>query len=161
VSGTAKVTHGSAEFDSDGIVPDSASPAHGPVELIQVSELVLAESPRLSGEDAAHVERLAEVEQPLPPILVYRPTMQVIDGMHRVRAAMRRGDSRIRARFFEGAQRDAFVLSVRLNIAHGLPLTLADRKAAAVRVISLCPLWSDRRVAATVGLSDKTVASIR
>jgi hypothetical protein len=81
--------------------------------------------------------------------------------MHRVRAAMLCGAAHIDAILFEGAEDEAFLLAVRLNAAHGLPLSRADRVAAAVRIISSCPQWSDRAIASAAGLSDKTVASIR
>ncbi len=53
------------------------------------------------------------------------------------------------------------MLAVRLNIAHGLPLTRAERTAAAVRIIRCHPQWSDRMIAITVGLSPRTVAKAR
>ena len=87
--------------------------------------------------------------------------MQVIDGMHRVRAAMLSGVAYLEARLFEGPEDEAFLLAVRLNAAHGLPLTRADRVAAAVRILSSSPHWSDRAIARAAGLSGKTVASIR
>ena len=85
----------------------------------------------------------------------------MIDGMHRVRAAMLSGAAYIEALLFEGAEDEAFLLAVRLNVAHGLPLSRADRVAAAVRIIRSSPQWSDRAIARAAGLSDKTVASIR
>ena len=87
--------------------------------------------------------------------------MQVIDGMHRVRAAILSGAGYIEALLFEGAEDEAFLLAVQLNVAHGLPLSRADRVAAAVRIIHSSPQWSDRAIARAAGLSDKTVASIR
>jgi ParB-like chromosome segregation protein Spo0J len=104
------------------------------VELL-VASLLPADSPRLAGEDPHHTQMLADSESTLPPILVHRATMQVIDGMHRLNAAILRGEKTIRARFFEGATAQAFVLAVQSNIAHGLPLTTADREAAAARII--------------------------
>ena len=97
----------------------------------------------------------------LPPILVHRASMRVIDGMHRLRAAARRGLKEIEVRFFEGDEADAFVLAVRCNVRHGLPLSLTDRTAAAKRIITSHPQWSDRAIAASAGLSPKTVAAIR
>jgi hypothetical protein len=101
---------------------------------------------------------LSELEDRLPPIVVHRPTMRVIDGMHRLRAARLRGAEKIKVRFFDGDVASAFVLAVQLNVAHGLPLSLADRKAAADRIISLYPRWSDRAIASVTGLSGPTVA---
>lgn len=87
--------------------------------------------------------------------------MRVIDGMHRLRAAKLRGQQRIPVRFFDGTEAEAFILAVKSNIAHGLPLTLADRKRAAERIISLHPQWSDRMIAAVAGLAAGTVVEIR
>jgi ParB-like chromosome segregation protein Spo0J len=87
--------------------------------------------------------------------------MRVIDGMHRLRAAKLRGDETISVRFFEGDDGEAFLLSVDANIKHGLPLSSADREAAASRILALYPQWSDRAVAAAAGLSPTTVSAIR
>ncbi|WP_238598241.1 ParB/RepB/Spo0J family partition protein [Saccharothrix sp. ALI-22-I] len=128
---------------------------------VALGALVAADSPRRSGEDDTHVRLLADSDAVLPPILVHRPSMRIIDGMHRLRAAMLRGEETILVRFFEGDDEDAFVLAVKENVTHGLPLTLADRTAAAVRIIRSQPAWSDRAVAAVTSLSAKTVAAIR
>ncbi|MFI1416136.1 ParB/RepB/Spo0J family partition protein [Streptomyces sp. NPDC020707] len=98
---------------------------------------------------------------PLPPITVHRPMMRVIDGYHRLKAARLRGESRIVARFFDGDETAAFVLAVRLNVRHGLPLALADRKRAAERIVASDPQWSDRRVASVTGIASGTVGDIR
>jgi ParB-like chromosome segregation protein Spo0J len=87
--------------------------------------------------------------------------MRVIDGMHRVRAAIMNDQRKIEVRFFDGTDRDAFVLAVRANIGHGLPLSLADREAAASRIVMSHPQWSDRAIAEAVGLASTTVARIR
>lgn len=87
--------------------------------------------------------------------------MRVIDGMHRLRAAKLRGDETISVKFFEGDDGEAFLLSVDANIKHGLPLSSADREAAASRILVLYRQWSDRAVAAAAGLSPTTVSAIR
>jgi ParB-like chromosome segregation protein Spo0J len=133
---------------------------HSVIE-VAIDALMLTGSPRHAGENSEHVEALSTASGPLPPIVVHRPSMRVIDGAHRVRAALRRGEKTIAARFFEGPDADAFVLSVVLNIAHGLPLARPDRKRAAERIIRTHPLWSDRRVASVTGISPGTVAGIR
>ena len=142
--------------DTDALVTLDETP---PVS-ISVSSLLPADSPRLAGENPEHVKLLAAA-QGLPPILVHRNTMRVIDGMHRLRAAKLRGDDNITVKFFEGDDREAFVLSVDANVKHGLPLSLADREAAAGRILGLYRQWSDRAVAAATGLSPTTVSSIR
>ena len=59
----------------------------------------------------------------LSPILVRRCTNQVIDGVHRLIAARRRGQETIALRYFDGDEASAFVLAVSMNVAHGrLPL---------------------------------------
>jgi ParB-like chromosome segregation protein Spo0J len=132
-----------------------------PTKLVPVTDLVLSNWLRVKGEDIKHVRALAEVEDELPPIVVHQATMHVIDGMHRVRAAMLSGVAYIEALLFDGAEDEAFLLAVWLNVAHGLPLSRADRMAAAVRIIHSSPQWSDRAIARAAGLSDKTVASLR
>jgi ParB-like chromosome segregation protein Spo0J len=131
------------------------------VELVPIESLLPGDSPRLQGVDEEHCRRLAEMKTDLPPILVHRDSMRVIDGMHRLRAAQLAGEQTISARFFRGNDDEAFIRAVRENTAHGLPLTLADRTSAATRIISTYPHLSDRAIAGYVGLSDKTVSSVR
>ncbi|WP_233221182.1 ParB/RepB/Spo0J family partition protein [Streptomyces carminius] len=132
-----------------------------PVHLVPVDSLSVADCPRLEGEDLKHVQVLMESEEELPPILVHRPTMRVIDGMHRLRVAVLRGRPEIAVRFFDGSESDAFILAVQSNARHGLPLTQSDRTAAATRIVRSHPHWSDRAIARVSGLSPKTVAAIR
>ncbi|MBP2326472.1 ParB-like chromosome segregation protein Spo0J [Kibdelosporangium banguiense] len=133
----------------------------GPVVELPVDSLRRADSPRQSGESEKHIKALAESESDLPPILVHRETMQVIDGMHRLRAALAQGRETISARFYDGDNADVFVAAVEANTAHGLPLSLNDRKRAAARILLSHPHWSDRAIAAVTGLSHKTVGTIR
>ncbi|MFG2502273.1 ParB N-terminal domain-containing protein [Streptomyces sp. NPDC048441] len=128
---------------------------------VEIGSLFVATSPRSAGEDQDHVQALVEVRVPLPPVLVHRPTMRVIDGVHRLRAAQLRGDEKIPVTYFDGSESDAFVLAVESNVAHGLPLSVADRKRAAGRIITTHPQWSDRMIATTTGLSPGTVSEIR
>jgi len=127
---------------------------------VPISSLLPGDSPRLGGEMPEHVRRLVAARV-FPPILVHRSTMRVIDGMHRLRAAQLRGDQTISVRFFEGDEGAAFLLSIGANIRRGLPLSLADREAAARRILALYRQWSDRAVAAATGLSPTTVSTIR
>lgn len=128
---------------------------------VPLGSLQLHESPRLSPEDPRHVRLLVETGDAVPPILVCRGTMRVVDGRHRVRAAQQRGDTTIEARFFDGTDDEAFVAALVANRTHGLPLTLADREAAAARLLGREPQRSDRAVAEITGLSPHTVGRIR
>jgi len=129
--------------------------------VVPIDSLSLGDSPRLEGCNEEHVERLAEVDTPLPPLLVDRRTMRVIDGWHRMQAAIRRGWTTIEVEFFEGSSADAFLRAVQANMKHGYPLSQADRRAAAARIIVSHPVMSDRAIAAAAGLGAKTVAAIR
>lgn len=131
------------------------------VEMVPVSEPLPGDSPRVRGEDATHVENLVNTRDPLPPIVVHRATMRVIDGMHRLKAAKVRGDREIAVEYFDGSAQDAFLRAVRENAAHGLPLSRADRAAAVRRIIEADAGMSDRAIARVVGLSPPTIAAIR
>lgn len=130
-------------------------------QVVRITSLRPGYSPRLAGEDVEHARLLAEAETQLPPILVHHDTMRVIDGMHRLNAAILRGRDTIEVQFFEGTADDAFLLAVRANTTHGLPLSLADRRSAAGRILRSHPSWSDRAVAAVTGLSPRSVRTIR
>jgi ParB-like chromosome segregation protein Spo0J len=131
------------------------------VVAVPVLSLRPSDSPRLNGEDKAHISRLAETETPLPPILVDKRTMRVIDGMHRLMAASLHGRETIDVIFFDGSEADVFLRAVQENVAHGLPLSQADRRAAAERIIASHPHMSDRAIGHSAGLAAKTVAAIR
>ncbi|MGW4771542.1 transcriptional regulator [Nocardia sp. NPDC004278] len=126
-----------------------------------IGELKVAKTPRLRGENSQHARLLADVDGVLPPIIVSRATMEVIDGAHRLRAARLRGESEIEVSFFTGTEADAFVLAVHANTTHGLPLSREERLAAASRITRTHPDWSDRAIAEYTGLSTKTVAATR
>lgn len=132
-----------------------------PIETVRISAIRLGASPRLDGENPEHSMALAEVQDELPPIVVHRQTMRVIDGVHRLSAARMRSRREIRARFYDGDEEAAWVIGLKLNMAHGLPLTLADRKAVASQILTGHPDWSDRSIAAASGLAPSTVASVR
>ncbi|GAA4920957.1 ParB/RepB/Spo0J family partition protein [Streptomonospora salina] len=132
-------------------------------ETIEVSLDKVCEvgSLRDGGEDPEHVRLLAEIFDSLPPILVHAETMQLIDGVHRLRAAKLRGCKKIRAKVFKGTESEAFVFAVWTNVSHGLPLSLEERKAACLRIIDIHPDWADRRISRVAGISPKTVGNLR
>ncbi|MET0136398.1 MAG: ParB/RepB/Spo0J family partition protein [Kibdelosporangium sp.] len=130
-------------------------------QSVPISALRPGESPRLGGPSAKHAQELAELAVTLPSIVVHKDTMRVVDGTHRLLAARLRGEQEIEVRFFEGTENDAFVFAVQANVANGLPLSLADRKFAAARILACYPMRSDRWIASVTGLTAKTVRSIR
>ncbi|MFF7459349.1 transcriptional regulator [Kitasatospora sp. NPDC008115] len=131
------------------------------ITTLAIASLRPADSPRLGGMDEEHIAQLASVETPLPPILVDRRTLRVIDGMHRLVAALAQGRTTIEVEFFDGTPEEAFLCSVITNVTHGLPLSQADRRAAAARIIASQPNMSDRVIARASGLGAKAVATIR
>ena len=141
--------------------PAPATPRPPATERVPVSSLVASDSPRTAGGSTEHAEMLAEAPSPLPPIVVHRPTMRIVDGVHRLQAAVLRGEESIEVRYVDGSAEDAFVLAVRLNAEHGMPLSRQDRVAAAERIISSHAHWSDRRIAEVTGLSPVTVSTVR
>lgn len=147
-------------MSSDALLPELDMGSE--VLVVPVHSLRCGDSPRLEGVDESHARLLAESTEDLPPILVQRSTMRVIDGMHRLRAAQIRQRTHIAVKYLdESDEAAAFIRSVTENIAHGLPLTMADRKAAAARIMEAYPEWSDRAVARATGLSGRTVSAIR
>ncbi|MEU6348237.1 ParB/RepB/Spo0J family partition protein [Streptomyces sp. NPDC047072] len=133
----------------------------GQVATVEIGRLLPSDLIRLDGISEEHVALIADSELCMPPIVVHKATMRVIDGMHRLRAAILRGEDSIRVTWFDGTPEAAFILSVTANNAHGLPLTAADRRAAAGRLLALRPDSSDRAIAAIVGVSARTVAAVR
>jgi len=132
-----------------------------PARQVPLALLRTADSPRVAGPDETHARQLAEAGAPFQPIIVHEPTMRVIDGIHRLRAAMLRGAATIAARYFDGSEPDAFVLAVAANAGHGLPLSLTDRTRAAARILASHAQWSDRAIAGITGLAPGTVANLR
>lgn len=130
-------------------------------EKLKIASLVRADSPRSTGEDSVHVQRLIEADWPLPPILVHRATMRIVDGFHRVSAAICKGADEIEAIMLDDSLDSAFLIAVHANVTHGLPLSLPDRRAAAATILQTHSEWSDRAIARATGLSAKTVNAIR
>ena len=92
------------------MTPEEVDINRQPVTLMEIGLLMLSDSPRLAGADPEHVEALVAATGDLPPIVVHRPTMRVIDGTHRVQAALRRGERVVAGRFFDGTEAEAFAV---------------------------------------------------
>lgn len=155
----ARPEHPTAFDAAEGSPPARGITRH--LTSLPVASLMPGESPRLAGQSEEHIARLAEVDDPLPPILVDPRTMRVIDGTHRLMAARLRGSEMIEVEFFEGSAADAFLHAVKANVTHGYPLSQADRRAACKRIITTHPHLSDRAIAQIAGLSARSVAALR
>lgn len=134
-----------------------------PVQEVSLSLLERGPFLRGAGTDPAHVKLLADAagSTQLPPILVQKGNYRIVDGMHRIEAARLRGEKSIKARFIDCTDEDAFILAVKSNTLHGLPLSRSDRILGAQHILSWHPDWSDRAVGAATGLSAKTIADLR
>ncbi|WP_245777773.1 ParB/RepB/Spo0J family partition protein [Lentzea xinjiangensis] len=126
--------------------------------LIDINALLPAESPRLGGFSEEFVRSLASSGAQLRPIVVHRPTMRVVDGAHRLKAAALRGCRSVEVEYVDGPAEDVFGLSVSMNVA---TLSTADREAAARRLLRSHPQRSDRAIAASTGLAAKSVGVLR
>ncbi|WP_052433401.1 ParB/RepB/Spo0J family partition protein [Streptacidiphilus carbonis] len=134
-----------------------------PVQTMPLSRLVPGLFVRGTGTDPIHVQMLAEAasSSALPAILVQESNSRIVDGMHRFEAAKLRGEDTIPVRLIDCTDKDAFILAVKANIWHGLPLSRTDRMAGARQIVEWHPDWSDRAIGAATGLSAKTIAGIR
>lgn len=134
-----------------------------PVSIVSLDSLAPGFFLRQNGTDAAHVRLLADAAgvAELPPIIVQRGSMRVVDGLHRLAAAKLRGEEGISARLIDCTDESAFILAVKSNIQHGMPLSRADRIAGAERLLDWHPDWSDRALAAVTGLGTRTIVALR
>ncbi len=102
----------------------------------------------------------------LPPVTLIQTSdgkLILADGFTRVEATRRIGLEFIQASIQPGTKADAILASIKENAAHGLPLTLAERRRAAERLLG-DPEWgkeSDRELGRRCGLDNKTVAKLR
>ena len=119
--------------------------------------------PRVGGLDAAHVAALQENPEAWPPLVVVeRGGYVLVDGFHRFAASQNLGLETIRVEVREvPADGDLHALAFALNAVHGRPLTLADRRTEAERLLSTNATVSNLDVARRTALSPTTVATIR
>jgi ParB-like chromosome segregation protein Spo0J len=114
--------------------------------------------PRENGLDAEHLERLRASDPALWPPLLVSPNeaggYDVIDGFHRLHVARERGLTTLRCEVIDDA---GYPEAVAANLAHGLPLSIADRKAYVGWLHERKPELSYSELARRSGLSDKTV----
>jgi ParB-like chromosome segregation protein Spo0J len=129
--------------------------------MIAIDAIHLGPSMRTAGIDPLHVAALAEVAALWPPIVVNRADSSVVDGHHRIAAARQLGLRELSVTWFDGSVEDAYLEFVRCNVGHGLPLTLAERRHAARRMLRSYAERSDRAIAAVCGVSATTIARLR
>ncbi|MDP9357435.1 MAG: ParB N-terminal domain-containing protein [Chloroflexota bacterium] len=134
---------------------DAGAVAAIPLDRIRANEDY---QPRLGGLSERHVRLLLEGDPAAwPPALVTPNDLggfDLVDGFHRLEAARRLGLPALRCRVDPDA---GYFAAVAANLAHGLPLALADRKAAARWLAEQVPGLSLREIGRRVGLNHETV----
>jgi len=118
---------------------------------------------RIGGLDADHVQALQECPESWPALVVIDDGgFRLLDGFHRFAAAQNLGLETIRVEVREmPPDGDPCGLAFALNAAHGRPLTAADRRAEAVRLLETDAAVSNLEIARRTALSPTTVATIR
>jgi hypothetical protein len=121
--------------------------------------------PRCDGLSEEHVAALMETPEDWPPIVVAQrqgSAPLLLDGFHRIEAAVRLGYESIGAQvIFPEPGADLFAMAFEFNIKHGRPLTLRDRKAYAAALVQRHPELTDREVGRRAGLNHETVGRLR
>ena len=130
-------------------------------ENVAVKNLDILEGVRTAGLSEGHLCLLMQAKGPWPPIVLWSDKRLVIDGAHRVEAARRLGRPTLPAVLFNGTRDEAFMEAVHLNIDHGLPLSLEDRRRAASLILTSHADWSNERIAEVCGVSSRVISRLR
>ncbi len=131
---------------------------------VPVDDLVL--DPNLNLRDRLDdfaIERYAESWERMPPVTVFEVDGRwlLADGFHRHASAVTLNRPTIPAEIRPGTFADALDFASGINLAHGLPLTRAERRRAVEVKLRLHPDWSDRRLADELGAGRELVARVR
>jgi len=124
--------------------------------------------PRVNGLDDDYVKALQEVIEFCPPIRAVKKdgakndVYILIDGFHRFAAMQNISLAKTIVEIIDVKNGDdLFALAYIFNNAHGLPLTLNDRRAYAGKLLKAHPDWADREIGRRCGLMQPTVAKVR
>ncbi len=113
---------------------------------------------------AEYASDMARGDQ-FPPVTVFQDGKNVwlVDGFHRVAAALKNGDRQISAEVHKGDKRDAILFSVGVNADHGWRRTTDDKRISVKHLLAYpdWAKWSDREIGRRCDVDHKTVASIR
>lgn len=119
---------------------------------------------RVSGLDRDHVRLLAEDPDAWPPLQAVEIGGQLvlIDGAHRYAAAQELGLKSVPVEILEVTDDgDLRKMAWEANRRHGRPLSLADRRNEAERILRVTPAVSNLEIHDRVGLAPTTIATIR
>lgn len=118
-------------------------------------------SPRDHQPDSAQVDAYAEILDELPPIVVQRDTLVVIDGAHRVAAAWKALRWSIPVIEIDVTDDELADEACRANVKHGIQLTATERRKAAWDMLKRHPNWSLARVREWTGAGMRVVSDVR
>lgn len=112
--------------------------------------------------DLDHVDRLVEVLDRCPPIVISSDRW-LVDGEHRVAAARRLGVDELPAVVLPiaVAPGDDLISAIEANASHGLPLTRQERRDAVAVILDVRPELSDRETARICGVARSVVVAVR
>ncbi len=100
-----------------------------------------------------------------PPVVVFYDEEDhwLVDGFHRLEAAVLAGETEIDAEVREGSHRDAVLFSAGANSAHGLRRSNKDKRKAVMTLLydGEWSQWSSREIATCCGVSHKLVNKLR
>lgn len=139
------------------------------LENLEIATIV--RDPRLQSRvqmNGATVEEYREDKRNgavLPPvtIIIVDGKSYLVEGWHRIEAAILEGETHILANVQDGTWKDAVLVSAKANSTHGLRRSNADKIRAAEMVFTLpeCVLMSDRDISRLIGVSQPTVSAVR
>ena len=131
-----------------------------PLDRITADQAI---QPRTDGLDADHMALLEQNPDGWPPLIVVASGgYQLVDGFHRYAVAQNLGLETIRVEVHKAPDNgDLHALAFALNVSHGRPLTLTDRRAEAERLLRADATISNAQVAERTRLSPTTIAAIR
>lgn len=144
-----------------GAAINSGGAVEVPIAAIHVEPSL---QPRLGGLDGEHVRALQETPDQWPPLAAFEQEgrFALLDGFHRLAAAQNLGLERVQVRAVEApSDGDLRGLAFALNASHGRPLSLADRRAEATRLLTRDPEVSNMEIARRCALSPTTVQAVR
>ena len=135
---------------------------HGALNFRCLRDLGAAkDTPRLRPVDPEWVQRLVAAGPDAWPPLLVDHAGRIADGWHRLAAAQAIGRDTLPVLVFCPANDAEFLEAAALANQHGQPLSSAQQKSAALRLLALDPQMSDRRIARAVGVSPTSVGTWR
>lgn len=136
------------------------------ITALPIGDIIVEDrlQPRCDGLSEEHVAALMETPEDWPAIAVayIDGSPVLVDGFHRHEAGLRLGHESIAAQVFYPEQgADLFATAFSLNMKHGRPLTLRDRKAYGSVLLQRHPELTDREIGRRTGLHHETVGAMR